>query len=672
MQRPLVLVCTLIIVTLLLSWTLSHDTKSVSSSFSAGNAEASLNRRPAAEDVLVQRIPGDNAHLLLMAYYSRENYSQPFFTMENGFTITLRDDGKGDDKAAGDGLYTAKIPADLAGFRIQALGMLQKMKAGRFKPISYVDRQRIVDPNAAESFDIAKFDANEPVSVSGLTNALSADSKSTTVSLTTATPSLDAIKENSIFITDLSVVEDATRTWNFKTQQGNLKGPWTFNTLMRNLASKNNAKIVSDAGLSDFIKKWLAQFATQQTVNGDVVAPRPLLNTILLDPWLARSKANGAPAGQLDMRFAPFKLTAITNRFDLRDGEPFGNDGEPCGEARFIFTLVSSIDTVNAASNLNIHIGDPLKMNLILESRVNKPNTCGGKHAWAQQWVDLANLTLPSSQYNDALQEITDQFASIGNTKNAPNQNSLSQLRTNELALEDLRFGQGIWQLREFNLVNNGNPQSNGKGNVDLKMGTDKQAPADKFNGALSSSNVQDVQRLADFVNQNKDAINSGFFTVTNTFQGFPFLAGVSKVNGSAVGATAFHWDGASSGSARITDDNARFNISLQTCSGCHGGESQTNFTHVDNVGFGKEATLSGFVSGRKGARATDADGDDNNGVFSVTDAALRPSATDPAIRQFNEIDRRAKDLLNVVSTTCGSVLSISSDLLFHPISSVD
>jgi len=56
---------------------------------------------------------------------------------------------------------------------------------------------------------------------------------------------------------------------------------------------------------------------------------------------------------------------------------------------------------------------------------------------------------------------------------------------------------------------------------------------------------------------------------------------------------------------------------------------------------------------------------------MAVKDAALRPS-TNPKIRNFNEIKRRAVDLKNVGSATCGSVLSISSELMFQPLNSPD
>src|SRR3954469_22177102 len=38
-------------------------------------------RVPPAEDVLIKKIPGDNNHLLMMAFYSKENYSGQFVTI---------------------------------------------------------------------------------------------------------------------------------------------------------------------------------------------------------------------------------------------------------------------------------------------------------------------------------------------------------------------------------------------------------------------------------------------------------------------------------------------------------------------------------------------------------------------------------------------------------------
>jgi hypothetical protein len=112
-KTPLIFASTLIVGTLLLSWTLfdDHEASSMTSSplsykdklsdgamygLPSGDGPSSQGDYPpsSADDVLVQRISGDNDHMLMMAYYSKENYSGPSFTIENGYTITFRDDGQ--------------------------------------------------------------------------------------------------------------------------------------------------------------------------------------------------------------------------------------------------------------------------------------------------------------------------------------------------------------------------------------------------------------------------------------------------------------------------------------------------------------------------------------------------------------------------------------------------
>jgi len=88
----------------------------------------SINETPTAEDVLVQKIPGDNKHLLMMAFFSKENYSGPIVTLEDGSEIVFRDDGTGFDKKAGDGLYTARITEDIIKLRKQAVSLMVEMK----------------------------------------------------------------------------------------------------------------------------------------------------------------------------------------------------------------------------------------------------------------------------------------------------------------------------------------------------------------------------------------------------------------------------------------------------------------------------------------------------------------------------------------------------------------
>ena len=193
----------------------------------------------------------------------------------------------------------------------------------------------------------------------------------------------------------------------------------------------------------------------------------------------------------------------------------------------------------------------------------------------------------------------------------------------------------------------------------------------DKYNAQADNP---DVERWVSFVNSNRKAINNGSFSIPDSLDGTPFAAGKTTVLGKPTGPNAYHWDGiegVTSGPAFIKNTNVRHNISLFACSGCHAGETQTDFTHVDPVFFGTQATLSGFLSGKAGrGGALDADGDSTNGVMSVTDPAGRP-VSDPVVRKFNDIRRRAKDLKTVAETPCSSPFSLSSQLLFEPVSEV-
>ena len=132
------------------------------------SSESNGKYMPVAEDVLVQRIPGDNNHLLMMSFYSKENYSEPLVTIEDDNTkLVFRDDGRGDDKKAGDGLYSAKIYADVNEFRKQSINIALQMKNSG-PHYRFVNRSMTIAPDETEGFDQKKFDAFQPVSIMGL------------------------------------------------------------------------------------------------------------------------------------------------------------------------------------------------------------------------------------------------------------------------------------------------------------------------------------------------------------------------------------------------------------------------------------------------------------------------------------------------------------------------
>lgn len=595
--------------------------------------DLNANYHPPAEDVLIQRIPGDNNHVLMMAFYSRENYpAKPFLIINaGGMQLVFRDDGNEDDEKAGDGLFTAKITADIEQFKREAKSIAEEMKNSGYKPSRFVNRSMIIDPDKTIDFDVTALDNFKAVSISG-------------VESTQIRTRLDSLQANSIFITDLKVVEDPGRTWNPCAQTGNVDGAWTFKTLMKQLASKDPQHIASDSVVSDFVKSWLNTWKTTRTINEDVVPARTLVTDKILKPWLDKSKKNGSPQGQLNMKFAPFKLTAILNRFDLRN--IFANI--PAGESRFVFCLVDSGCTKAENFTVIIEYGIPIR------------NKCDSLQPWAKQWYNLKNFALGSAQYNEALQKITDQFTLCGTNIKRINQSCLNTIRTNDRALSPNPVQ---CEFREFVLTKVGK----------LVQNTVTDALADRYNVQIDNPATE---RMARWVNNNHIAITDSNLRVPKTFEDSPFLGGKSTILGPTVGdpekINVYHWDGTKELSpAFIRNGNTRHTFSLNACSGCHAGETQTNFTHVDPVFFGTQATLSGFLTGRAGqGGAYDFDGNPDNDSMMVEDAGLR-GATKPMVRKFNDIERRAKDLDVFVNTPCGSLLQIRNELMFKPVNMV-
>ncbi len=314
-------------------------------------------------------------------------------------------------------------------------------------------------------------------------------------------------------------------------------GVWTFGHLLRELAP-------TPADAPALAEKLFDHWLTDQSVNGFTVTARPAIQPILLDVW--PRTADGA----LDLDRAPLRLQAIVNRTDLRNLA-----AGSAGEGRFVFA-------VNGAG------GFPQQFTVILE--YNLPATTPADAAtWASLWHGLASHPFPSEEYNAALEALTRRFAGRGASPGSINGSALLNLRTNEIALSDV----GRWEFREFNL-------SPTTGLFD--EATVKETPDLGFNGS---------QKFADFVNQNAAAIlseipgaNDG--TVLSQFEGGPFLGG-------SVFNDLVEWS-----APGIANDDARFHASLNTCNGCHGPESNTQFLQITPRFPGGEATLSPFLTG--------------------------------------------------------------------------
>lgn len=217
-----------------------------------------------------------------------------------------------------------------------------------------------------------------------------------------ATPPARAVSaERELVITDLAVVGDPPRA----------RGPWSFGALMKSLAG--------DADPSAFTREWLRLFERDHVVEGARIEGRPLAARPAIQRWLDRS----CPTCPLDFASAPFRLTAIVNRMDLRVIDRAGAIAD-AGEGRFIFAL--EVDGAHDGRSLAI----------IFEYALPAKSADDVK-AWAARWHALG--ALEGEAYNAALEAITRDFALQNGAHN------LHHVRTSEI-------GPHPWELREFHL----------------------------------------------------------------------------------------------------------------------------------------------------------------------------------------------------------------------------
>jgi len=288
--------------------------------------------------------------------------------------------------------------------------------------------------------------------------------------------------------------------------------------------------------------KLLQHWLSDQTVNGFTVQARPAMQQQLIDIW--PKTANG----ELDLDQSPLTLQAIVNRIDVRNLA----EGS-AGEGRLVFG-------VNGGFNFQ-NFTVIVEYNLVAHSQAEVND-------WANRWHALGALPFPSEEYNAALEAITRSFTDRGVSPGSPNGSALVELRTNEIALSFQ------WELRAFAL----SPTTGF-----LTETTVKETPDLSLNNSAS---------FGSFVNQNAAAIiaevpGADAHTVPLQFGGQSFMGGSVFNSGGVI------WNGPG-----ITDPDARFHASLNTCNGCHGQETNSGFLMVTPRFPGSEAQLSPFITG--------------------------------------------------------------------------
>ncbi|SDM65762.1 hypothetical protein [Kriegella aquimaris] len=596
---------------------------------------------PIAKEIKIEILESptsENENIRLVATFEKNEIQSSYLALLiDNQKVVLRDDGKGADNNAHDGNFSILIKENIKKLQSELLNR-QKQIIKNDSLVTFDRRRMKFHPiEDIKKFQFGIFTKNEEISIPiGL------------LPLNRPPRTLSQRKQY-LLIVDTKVVEDPTRTFNpcaTSGNQGNPNGVWTFGELMRQLASPSPNLIANDAQVSAFVRDWLSTWTSQQTINGETVAARNISN--VLSEWEDRSGLPPSGVGVLDMKFAPMKLTAIVNRLDLRGNSGYGFSN--AGEGRFVFTVLDNCHFLGK------------EFNIILEYGINKTN-CTDLVAYAQEWENLNNLTIGTPAYNAALENITNQFTQCGTNTSKPNESSLNQLRTNEIALNS------PWELREFVLTNTG-----------LSPTTVKQEPAVKYNNKFPIN--ADVQRLERYINSFAFLIKRNKHTVPEKFEGEDFLGGKAHTEFPPVGNHPSYY-GTRDSRTQINDHEALRSFSENTCSGCHAGSTQTAFTHVDPAGYGQEAALSGFLTGIAGSRGfpiggiggdfpTDDDGNISNNIMTVLDPfhnIFTYTSHADMVTEYNDLLRREMDLNNLLNNNCTiGVIELAAKLTFDPL----
>ena len=580
--------------------------------------------------------------------------------------VILRDDGRGGDAVAGDGIFTGIGSVDEADLAAKSNEDSNELASRSNKQVPVFEGRAATGVEVPLAFDNAAFQAGKSVSIdpavvfvdpesapaapagtgTGSVTATSSFGKVTgeISSLAPVVLGTNQFQERVLVVRNVGVVTDPARTVNPCTNAGNASGVWTFNHLMTAMANP----AASGIDPSFFTEQWLNHWVANQPINGDTVASRIQMQA-LINLW--RTDSGG---GALDLTKAPLRLLAILPRLDLRTTSAGGGaytlnaSGNflDAGEARFIFGFVLKPGWSGAGFIVPVQIpGEPagcraLPFTTIFEFRVPKCH-CEDVRSWARQWIDLNNFAPGTAAYNTRLERLTEHFARANANPTRPNGSALGQLRTNEVALL------APWELREFQLTQN--PFTL------LRETTVADTPEDAFNNNANGSGL-----LREWiVNRVKPNLSGPDFEdpippVPLFLNSSQFLAGNSLVPEVNPALITFHWKEPTLNVGGDLQENwARHRVSRAACNGCHRREVFTNFVHVDpsNTIPGSNpalpAEISVFLSG----------------INQLGDPATSPNVPDPTQgtpkRNFDDLARRELDIKRLARLKC---------FRFHPI----
>lgn len=403
--------------------------------------------------------------------------------------------------------------------------------------------------------------------------------------------------DKELMIRDLSVVDS----------EHAVSGELSFHHLLTQMMPQ---EAPTHAEKEAFVLHWLETLRVEQFINGEQIAPRPGVDSIFLDAWRAMSfQLSQGTSNALNFDILTFRLLAIVYRPDLHTRDAKGNVTS-AGEARFVFGFTQPFN------------GGALPAKVIFEYGLDATSEAE-LQAWADEFHALGALEF-GEQYNQQLMALTNKFTGRNASPAKPNGSALNQLRTNELPFDS------PWELREFKL----SAQT-----TMLEPVTVAQTPQEKFNRS-------DV--FARFVNDNEAVILNGTYEIPTSVEKMAFLGGVSQTDFGAFGVPISTWS-----AHGIENNEARHIVSLNTCNGCHGSETSTDFSHIFERDEGEVARLSPFLTGK---------------VFSQNGDVpfVMHDPIDTTERSFHELDDR-KLILTCLLENCATAAAEQQSMLAAP-----
>ena len=371
-------------------------------------------------------------------------------------------------------------------------------------------------------------------------------------------------------------------------------GAWSFGTLVEQLVGPEKA--------SGAVRDWLETWLVPKEFKSQVVGPRRDIFEKVIRPW--RQRDGYSPASGLqwepNLAHAPFRLLAIVNRMDLCAPRVAGVVGELqklarlAGHEKEFASLIGlpapSARPVPMGGGYGGGIGVPEAPSTSGEGRLifgaiddtGKPLDGAwtvifeydllGKsdRDWANSWHSLGQLELSDPAFNSTVESLTKTFTHGKQQAQSPVH--LAQLRSSEAAFGPDR------EFRQFELTN-------GKFSpVELTH-----TPAPSF--ALKNSPEQ--RALNVFLHEQDPLIRRGVNllpeNISDHNRSFVVPGGSAFIPADEPN---FHWDLGT----QISRDARRI-FSLNTCNGCHAGETAcAEGLHVHPRAEGEPARLSDFL----------------------------------------------------------------------------